>query len=269
MVAGVAACGGGSSSAGLNAPVVLEAATVADTARFVTVDHVGIGKTRGSVEVTGRVDFTHPRGDEVAHALPDASSSAATQAGNTKAEARWIGDDIYVYADNNPLFGGDGWSFVNAAKVRAASSCLAKMDILGFATGSFVMNPVDLLGELRQWGADFQRVGPVTVHGVTTTHWRAVPMMSAPPKSCDPRSVVTVTDGRVTFDIYADRYSRAIRVALTGTSTITVRHGKPLTQTFNLTTDYSHFGAAVHVRAPPAAQVTDRTRRFIAILLGT
>jgi len=87
---------------------------------------------------------------------------------------------------------------------------------------------------------------------------------------CNPHSAgITETASRATFDVYSDSHNRALRIAIADTSTITLPQGTPQPQTLKSTTDFSDFGAPVQVQAPPADQVTDRTKQFIAILLGT
>jgi hypothetical protein len=266
VAVGLAWARSGGGTTRVSAQVIVAATTGANTARFDTVTEATIGNNRSAGEVTGSVDFTNPRGDDITRALPTPSTARQPQTDSPSAEARWIGNDIYTHG--GPLYGdAHGWSLVNATKVRAASACLAKLDILGQATNSYIPNPEADLAPLEA-AKLLQRVGPATIRGVPTTHWRAPVNEPAPAKSCNPHVVVTQIPGQGTVDIYTDSENRAVRIAVTDTVTLTVRPGKPQTQTVNSTTDLYDFGAPVAVQAPPAAQVADRTDQFIAILLG-
>ncbi|MGO9872779.1 MAG: hypothetical protein ACLPVY_03185 [Acidimicrobiia bacterium] len=251
----------------LSGQVIVAATSRADTARFDTIIEIGSGKNRVGGEVSGSVDFTNQLGDETIRALPAASTSTPSSAGSASSEVRWIGDDYYTSAASEGAASGPSWTLVNAAKVHAASSCLAKLDVAALVSGFGGVNPSDLLDTLRRQGTDFERVGTDTLDGVTTTRWHAAP--TGPfLKLCNSGDNIARTNGRETLDIYTDGQNRARRVSDSETGTTTLPDSKPYTQTIAETTDFSDFGAPVVVQAPPADQTTDQTETFIAEQLG-
>jgi len=268
---------GGSSGAHLSASAIADATTAGSTARIDTVVQFGAaGAGTLGFETTGVVDFAHQRGDVITRPVPT-KSSVQVPAG-AQAETRWIGDDIYTKGGAFGT-GGDGWAFVNAGKVRKASSCLAKIDVLSLVIGSGIESPEGVLESLRRQGKHLTDVGTEVIRGVPTTHWRVAPS-NWPVLGCA-NSDQQHTKVRVGLDIWTDRQDRARRITLSQTQTSTSRsnsdnspggHGgnadDTVTQTSEATTDFFDFGATVAVQ-PPAGQVYDQTVGFISTLEGT
>lgn len=262
-----ASCGKKAGTVRLTAVEVVDATHAANTARTETTMQIRVGKNVGSAEISGRVDFSQPRGDEVVRVAP--SSSTPSHVNGATGEKRWIGNQIFLRGSD--LFPNTpGWAFIDATKVRQASPCLAKVDIVSLAGGS-APSPGDFLDTLRQEGTTLQRVGTDNIGGVDTTHWR-VPRSKLPTFGCSNSHRFRLTV-HGTSDLWTDQDNRARQIEITEDETTAYTHPPRPIPAFDtsltIKIDYSDFGAPVTVQPPPPDQVKDRTAAFIAQWLGT
>src|SRR6478735_11473930 len=177
-----AGCGGGSTSSALSLDPVAAAATKTQDAgaariRFALVISPQLGKTL-RMNGTGAIDGTSAQmsfrlGSMLGQmGLPSSAGSfAQLQHATIKEIALEQNGDYVIYMQlgflSSQLPGGKQWIKLDVSKLGKA----AGLDLGKLMSGT-QFQPSDLLGMLTSEGAKIQELGPATVDGVATTHYR-------------------------------------------------------------------------------------------------
>ena len=240
----------------------------------------------------GVVDFANQRGDlsVIANVTPTSTTTTTVAPANGGGsvvslqatsgfplEERWI--DGYEYEKNGgalALFGsGRPWTAINTDRLKSATSC----QVVFGASMSFP-SPFDMLNTLRSEGVALTALGAAQIDGAATTHWDAT-TASPTNTSCAASGVRSTSHS--TLDLWTDTKNRVVRMKRV-TTTVTripdlsdLDSGGHSTATTTSTTesdtsattiDFSDFGTAVDVQAPPADQVQDITDVMVAMAAG-
>jgi len=154
---------------------------------------------------------------------------------------------------SSQLPGGKQWIKLDVSKLGKA----AGLDLGKLLSGS-QFQPSDMLGMLTSEGAKIQKVGPATVDGVATTHYRATIDLAKALQSKGLTSPllngITAQMKTAKADVWIgkDGLVRRIRVSYN------VPHGAmPMRST--MTMSLYDYGANVSIAAPPSSQVFDAT----------
>lgn len=266
-----AGCGGGSTSSALSLDPVAAAATKTQDAgaarmRFAMV--IGAPQLQGKtlrMHGTGAIDGTSAEmsfklGSMLGRmGLPSAAGSLAQlQHASLKEVALEQNGDYVIYLRLGSLFsselpGGQQWIKLDVSKLGKA----AGLDVAKLLSGT-QFQPSDLLGMLRSEGAKVQKLGPATVDGVATTHYRVTIDLAKALQSKGLTSPllsgITARMKTATAQVWIgkDGLVRRIRVAYN------VPHGAaPMRMA--MTMDLYDYGAHVSIAAPPSSQVFDAT----------
>jgi hypothetical protein len=214
-----------------------------------------------AIDATGSFDFADKSGS-MTLTLP------ATQgAGTQSVMIRVIGPTLYLSVPAlTAADGGKPWVSVNL------SSYLQKQGNGGGALGDLSTgDPTQILGLLQQASGDVTTVGPATVDGVATTHYRGtIDLSKTTPSAPAGTSVASPAQlqqlehafglGSLPVDVWVDSQGRArqvqVRLSLLGL-------------TVSVTMNLGDFGAPVSVTAPPSDQTADGSGLLAGGQLGS
>jgi hypothetical protein len=276
IAAALAGCGGGSSghTAGggtTDGPrLVAQAATRTTAARSARFDlsfvvHGGNLGDDGHVDATGTVDLARDR----AAFVVDLSGITASPANYIS--ARVLGTVTYLELPGLPS--GKRW-----VRVDAPSDAGTASELSGNPIGDSLNDPTRMLERLRGVASSVQLVDHATLHGATTTHYRAmVPFTrffggangsagAGAPSASDLGKLASV---QVPLEVWIDGQGRArrIRMSLNG-AMFPGANATDWQVGFTFQMDLYDFGAKAEVGAPPAgetvaaADVPDVARAF-------
>jgi hypothetical protein len=268
VAAVTAGCGGGSTSGALSLDPVAAAATKTQDAgaariRFAMVISPQLGKTlrmRGS----GAIDGTSARmsfklGSMLGQmGLPSSMGSLAQLQHTTIKEiALEQNGDYVIYMQlgflSSQLPGGKQWIKLDVSKLGKA----AGLDLGKLMSGT-QFQPSDLLGMLTSEGAKIQKLGPATVDGVATTHYRVTIDLAKALQSKGLTSPllnsITAQMKTATSEVWIGKDGLVRRVKIS----YNVPHGaKPMRMA--MTMSLYDYGAHLSIAAPPSSQVFDAT----------
>jgi hypothetical protein len=271
VAAVTAGCGGGSTSSALSLDPVAAAATKTQNAGAARVRFAMAfsapqlqGKTL-RLHGAGAVDGTSSKlsfrlGSMLSQmGLPSSAGSLAQlQHSSMKEVALEQNGDYVIYMRvgflSSQLPGGKRWIKLDVSELGKA----AGLDVGQLLSGS-QFQPSDVLGLLESEGAQVQKLGPATVGGVATTHYRVTidlakalqsQGLTSPLLSGIAAQMKTATAG---VWIGKDGLVRRVRVAYS------VPHGTTAVH-LAMTMSLYDYGAAVSIAAPPSSQVFDATQ---------
>ena len=270
LLAGIAgACGTSPPGAASGPPpgtprsVVLAAAQRTETADTATFSlHVSISGTpdlgslfpgaKGTPATPVAADITGSGGFDFVHKSGTLDLTVTnTKAASRTAQVRIIGSDVYVSSPELPaLTGGKPWVHVDAgAYLRGQGQGSGALG--GFQAG----DPTKVLDLLQKLSGTVTQVGPETIGGVPTTHYRGTVDLASPTSGSGSsafgqRFAQLFGFGSVPVDVWVDSAGRARRLEVT-------------ISLFGITAkaqdDLGDFGAPVVVTPPPANDVADGT----------
>jgi len=191
------------------------------------------GAAAVTVSTTGLQDFTHRR-----------AVAFVTSPGSGRTETRVIGTTVYVKVPRGTAGGAKPW---------------VKTDVATLGLGTS-LDPSASLAYLDATISGLRDLGAVTIGGVRTTHYSAtVDLVKAlGPSAKGPLGAQLRKAGATTghLDAYLDAEGRYRRLSQTYTlRTFPSATGKTGPATIASRQDYTDFGVAVAVTAPPASQV--------------
>jgi hypothetical protein len=269
--AATAGCGGGSTSSALSLDPVAAAATKTQdagaarvrVAMVISAPQLGKALRMGG---TGAIDGTSAQlnfklGSLLGQmGLPSAAGSltqAQLQHATIKEIALEENGDYVIYMRlgflSSQLPGGKQWIKLDVSKLGKA----AGLDLGKLMSGT-QFQPSDMLGMLTSEGAKIQKLGPATVDGVATMHYRVSIDLAKALQSQGLKSPllngITSQMKTVTAGVWIgkDGLVRRIHVAYK------VPHG-PLPMRMAMTMSLYDYGAHVSIAAPPSSQVFDAT----------
>jgi len=152
---------------------------------------------------------------------------------------------------SSQLPGGQQWIKLDLSKLGKS----AGLDLSKLLSGS-QLQPGDLLSLLKTEGATIHKVGPATVNGAATTHYRVVVDMRARLKELSSPLLAGVAEQmpKVPEDVWIgkDGLVRRVRVSFD------LPHGGTAVHTA-MSMDIYDYGTHVDIAAPPSSQVFDAT----------
>jgi hypothetical protein len=261
-----AGCGGGSTSSALSLDPVAAAATKSQSAGAARVRlSIAVsgpqGKTfrlRGTGAIDGpSSDLRFKLGSLLGRVgLPSAAMTQLAHGSMREITLQEDGDYIiYVRLGSllsSQLPGGQQWIKLDLSKLGKS----AGLDLSKLLSGS-QMQPGDLLSLLQTEGAKIHKVGPATVNGAATTHYRVVVDTRSRLKDLTTSPLlagVAAQVPRIPEDVWIgkDGLVRHVRVSLN------LPHGATAVRT-TMAMDLYDYGAQVDIAAPPSSQVFDAT----------
>ena len=265
-----AGCGGGATSSALQLDPVAAAATKTQNASAARV-HLGLMlKGHGRVlrlHGTGAIDGTStemsfrlgslfgPTGIP-AGAIPGGIEAKLRHSTLKEVALEQKGDYlIYLRLGSltSQLPGGKQWIELDATKLGKS----AGLD-LGKLMSASQLQPTDLLSILEAEGATVDMVGPATVDGVATTHYRVevdlAKVLQSTGLTSPLLSGVTTQLKTVSGNVWIGKDGLVRRVTLGYSSPSTGAPG------LAMSLDISGYGSHVAIAAPPSSQVFDATR---------
>ena len=258
-----AGCGGGSSSSALQLDPVAAAATKTQNAGAAHVHLSVVLKGHGRtvrLHGAGAIDGTSSAMNFNLGSMLSRMGLPATGtpgAASLKEVALEQNGDYVIYlrlaALSSQLPGGKQWIKVDLTKLGKS----AGIDLGQMMSGSQVQ-PSDLLSMLEADGAKVQEVGPATVDGVATTHYRvSVDVAKALQSSglANPLLSAAASQMKTVHQnvwIGANRLVRRITVHYSSP-----RPGAPR---MAMQMDISDYGTSATIAAPPSSQVFDATQ---------
>jgi hypothetical protein len=261
-----AGCGGGSTSSALSLDPVAAAATKSQSAGAARVRlSIAVsgpqGKTfrlRGTGAIDGpSSDLRFKLGSLLGRVgLPSAAMTQLAHGSMREITLQEDGDYIiYVRLGSllsSQLPGGQQWIKLDLSKLGKS----AGLDLSKLLSGS-QMQPGDLLSLLQTEGAKIHKVGPATVNGAATTHYRVVVDTRSRLKDLTTSPLlagVAAQVPRIPEDVWIgkDGLVRRVRVSLN------LPHGATAVRT-TMAMDLYDYGAQVDIAAPPSSQVFDAT----------
>jgi hypothetical protein len=261
-----AGCGGGSTSSALSLDPVAAAATKSQSAGAARVRlSIAVsgpqGKTfrlRGTGAIDGpSSDLRFKLGSLLGRVgLPSAAMTQLAHGSMREITLQEDGDYIiYVRLGSllsSQLPGGQQWIKLDLSKLGKS----AGLDLSKLLSGS-QMQPGDLLSLLQTEGAKIHKVGPATVNGTATTHYRVVVDTRSRLKDLTTSPLlagVAAQVPRIPEDVWIgkDGLVRRVRVSLN------LPHGATAVRT-TMAMDLYDYGAQVDIAAPPSSQVFDAT----------
>jgi hypothetical protein len=261
-----AGCGGGSTSSALSLDPVAAAATKSQSAGAARVRlSIAVsgpqGKTfrlRGTGAIDGpSSDLRFKLGSLLGRVgLPSAAMTQLAHGSMREITLQEDGDYIiYVRLGSllsSQLPGGQQWIKLDLSKLGKS----AGLDLSMLLSGS-QMQPGDLLSLLQTEGAKIHKVGPATVNGAATTHYRVVVDTRSRLKDLTTSPLlagVAAQVPRIPEDVWIgkDGLVRRVRVSLN------LPHGATAVRTA-MAMDLYDYGAQVDIAAPPSSQVFDAT----------
>jgi len=260
-----AGCGGGNTSSALSLDPVAAAATKSEGAgaarvRLAVAVSGPQGKTfrlRGTGAIDGASSELSFRLGSLL-GLAGMPSAAMTQLahGSLREITLEENGDYVIYLRLGSLLasrlpGGQQWIKLDLSKLGKS----AGLDLSKLLSGS-QLQPGDLLSMLETEGAKIHKVGPGTINGVRTTHYRVVVDTRARLKELDSPLLAGVAAQmpKIPEDVWIgkDGLVRRIRVSLN-----LPHRGTPVHTA--MTMDLYAYGADVDIAAPPSSQVFDAT----------
>jgi hypothetical protein len=265
-----AGCGGGSTSSALSLEPVAAAATKTQDAGAVRIRFalaigapLGTGKTL-RMRGTGAIDGTSAQlsfklGSMLDQmGLPSAAGNLAQlQHATIKEIALEQNGDYVIYLRlgflSSQLPGGKQWIKLDVSKLGKA----AGLDLGKLLSGS-QFQPSDLLGMLTSEGAKIHKLGPATVDGVATTHYRVridlAKVLQAKGLTSPLLSGLTARLKTATSEVWIgkDGLVRRVRVSYD-----VPRGEEPMRMA--MTMSLYDYGAHLSIAAPPSSQVFDAT----------
>jgi hypothetical protein len=251
----VSGCGGGSSNALSLDPVAAAATkTLAGAARVrfaleFSNPHLQAGKTL-RLSGAGAIDGTS---GELTISLGSTLQQAGIPAGTSLKEIflQQNGDDV-VYVQLGALAshlpGGKHWISLDVSKLGKS----AGLDLGKLLSGS-ELQPGDLLSMLEAEGATVQKLGPATVDGSATTHYRVTidvaKALQAKGLTSPLLAGAVAQMPTVPEDVWIGQDGLVHRIRIQSQS--------PLR--FGMTMDLYDYGANVTIAAPPGSDVFDAT----------
>jgi hypothetical protein len=261
-----AGCGGGSTSSALSLDPVAAAAAKSQSAGAARVRlSIAVsgpqGKTfrlRGTGAIDGpSSDLRFKLGSLLGRVgLPSAAMTQLAHGSMREITLQEDGDYIiYVRLGSllsSQLPGGQQWIKLDLSKLGKS----AGLDLSKLLSGS-QMQPGDLLSLLQTEGAKIHKVGPATVNGAATTHYRVVVDTRSRLKDLTTSPLlagVAAQVPRIPEDVWIgkDGLVRRVRVSLN------LPHGATAVRTA-MAMDLYDYGAQVDIAAPPSSQVFDAT----------
>jgi len=268
VAAVTAGCGGGSTSGALSLDPVASAATKTQDAgaariRFAMVISPQLGKTlrmRGSGAIDGTsAQMSFKLGSMLGQmGLPSSMGSLAQLQHTTIKEiALEQNGDYVIYMQlgflSSQLPGGKQWIKLDVSKLGKA----AGLDLGKLMSGT-QFQPSDLLGMLTSEGAKIQELGPATVDGVATTHYRVTIDLAKALQSKGLTSPllngVTAQMKTATSEVWIGKDGLVRRVKIS----YNVPHGAKAMR-MAMTMSLYDYGAHLSIAAPPSSQVFDAT----------
>lgn len=254
-----AGCGGGSSSSSaLQLDPVAAAATKTENAGGAHVRLNMAVRTMGQrfgMHGAGAIDGTSAAMTLKLGSVPGPAGSLLDHA-TIKERALEQDGDYVIYmrppALSSDLPGGKAWLKLDLSKLGKS----AGLDMSQALSGS-QFQPTDMLSMLEAEGAKVQKVGPATIDGVSTTHYRVkIDLANAlqskglsSPMLQDIASKMKTASDNVWID--KDGLVRRIRLS----------YGLPQAGVhMAMKMDLSDYGAHVTIAAPPSSQVFDITQ---------
>jgi len=267
--AATAGCGGGSTSSALSLDPVAAAATKTQDAgaariRFaMVISAPQLGKTlrmRGTGAIDGTsAQMTFKLGSMLGQMGLPSSMGGLAQLENTsiKEVALEQNGDYVVYMQlgflSSQLPGGKQWIKLDVSKLGKATG----LDLGKLMSGT-QFQPSDLLGMLTSEGAKIQKLGPATVDGVATTHYRVTIDLAKVLQSKGLTSPllngITAQMKTATSEVWIGKDGLVRRVKIS----YNVPHG-PTPTRMAMTMSLYDYGAHLSIAAPPSSQVFDAT----------
>jgi hypothetical protein len=261
-----AGCGGGSTSSALSLDPVAAAATKTQDAgaariRFaMVISAPQLGKTlrmRGTGAIDGTsAELSFKLGSMLGQmGLPSSAGGLAQlRDASIKEVALEQNGDYVIYMHlgflSSQLPGGKEWIKLDVSKLGKA----AGLDVGKLLSGT-QFQPSDLLGMLTSEGAKVRQLGPATVDGVATTHYRVTidlaKVLQSKGLTSPLLSGITAQMKTATAEVWIgkDGLVRRIRVSYNA-------HG---TGRMAMTMSLYDYGAHLSIAAPPSSQVFDAT----------
>jgi hypothetical protein len=249
-----AACGGGSSSSSSNTTSTSGGSSSVLSSYTSTVNtksaHLALilGVTqpgRAPVNLTG---------SGAASFATDQSEFSLTvpQAGTF--QVRLVGGTLYLMLppQAQAATGGKPWGAISLASLQPGNS-----SVPGLGTGS--SDPSQILGYLQGVSSSVTNLGPATVRGVQTTHYRAVIDLNkaaqANPQAAAAyqKLISQIHTSTLPVDVWTDSSNRVNQMRIQ--IPVPVGQGQSGTANVDLTLQLFDFGVPVTVVAPPANQV--------------
>jgi hypothetical protein len=150
--------------------------------------------------------------------------------------------------------GGKQWLKLDLSELGKS----AGLDFGKLLSGS-QLQPTDLLGMLRGEGAKIRKLGPATVNGTATTHYRVTVDVA---KALQAKGLTSPLLGslaaqmpRLPEDVWIGRDGLVRRVAIAYSFAPAGRQLR-----MRMTMNISHYGAHVTIAAPPSSDVFDATQ---------
>jgi hypothetical protein len=264
-----AGCGGGSTSSALSLDPVAAAATKTQDAgaariRFAMVISAPQLDKPLRMRGTGAIDGTSTQmtfklGSMLGQMGLPSSMGGLAQLKNTsiKEVALEQNGDYVIYMQlgflSSQLPGGKQWIKLDVSKLGKA----AGLDLGKLMSGT-QFQPSDLLGMLTSEGAKIQRLGPATVDGVATTHYRVTIDLAKVLQSKGLTSPllngITAQMKTATSEVWIGKDGLVRRVKIS----YNVPHGAtPMRMA--MTMSLYDYGAHLSIAAPPSSQVFDAT----------
>lgn len=237
-----------------------QALTKAGSAKFTGTVEIGRGVTSSSspsatVSFTGAFDFKHRNGRFTID-----SSALGTAGSAAKVQFLLVNGVAYISLDSlkgltsgslPPSLAGKKWLKLDLKLAGASANQLNQA------------NPSSSLDTLRGVTSDIQNLGSDTVGGAATTHFRihidlvkAIQSAPAAQRARVQKSIDALGgSGVLPADIWIDRQGRPRKFAVTFTAK-TATTTTSASESF----EFSDFGAAVNIAAPPSNQVADFTQ---------
>jgi hypothetical protein len=261
-----AGCGGGSTSSELSLDPVAAAATKtqdAGAARVrcaMVISAPQLGKTlrmRGTGAIDGTsAELSFKLGSMLGQMGLPSSAGSLAQLGHASIKEVALEEDgdyvIYMQLGflSSQLPGGKQWIKLDVSKLGKA----AGLDVGKLLSGT-QFQPSDLLGMLTSEGAKIQTLGPATMDGVATTHYRVkidlAKVLESKGLTSPLLSGITAQMKTATAEVWIgkDGLVRRIRVSYNV-------HG---TGRMAMTMSLYDYGAHLSIAAPPSSQVFDAT----------
>lgn len=256
-----AGCGGGGTSSALQLDPVAAAATKTQNAGAAHV-HLGIVlKGHGQTVRLHGAGAIHGTSSELNFnlrpllsrmAIPSAEASEAAKEVALEQNGDYV---VFMRAGflSSQLPGGKQWIKVDLTKLGKS----AGIDLRKIMSGSQIQ-PTDVLAMLEADGATVHKLGPATIDGVSTTHYKVAVDLA---KALQANGLTSPLLGgaaaqlkTVHENVWIDRNGLVRRVALRYTSPSA---GAPRVA---MQMDISDYGAHVTIAAPPSSQVFDATQ---------
>jgi hypothetical protein len=251
-----AACGGGSSTSSSNTT----STTSAGSSNAVATSYTSTVNTK-SAHLSLALGITQPGSGPVNLTGTGAVSFVTNQSEFSLVvpqagtfQVRLVGGTLYLMLppQAQAATGGKPWGAVSLASLQPGSSTVP-----GLGTGS--SDPSQILGYLQGVSSSVTNLGPATVRGVETTHYRAVVDLNkaaqANPQAAPAyqKLISQIHTSTLPVDVWTDSTNRVNQMQIQ--IPVPVGQGQSGTANVNLSLQLFDFGVPVTVVAPPADQV--------------